>query len=456
MTITNVQGLLSHGDRYGREIAVEIIEHALKELDSFNAVKKLVSIENQKLIVGNFSYPLSEIGNIYVVGAGKGVIRIAEALESILGNRIAEGTIIEKRNQGRKLKKINVIEAGHPIPDEESIAGAKEIVGIAKNAKLGDLVFVCITGGCSALMTLPSVGISLEDEKELTKLLLRSGSAIEEINAVRSHVSEIKGGKLAALIHPAEIINLIVVDEVAGAPWGPTVPDTTSFNDAILVLKKYNLWKNVPESVRKHLSNGKADDETLKDEDFSRIGIKFHNFVLADGRTACEAADRKAAELGLNHLILSAVMEGESSQVGIALAGIALEAEKNGVPAKPPCVLIVGGETTVTISSAYGEGGRNQEFVLAASLKIAKHRGIVIASVGTDGTDGPTDIAGGIVDGLTVERAMEKGIDIFENLRKHNSSYVLRQLKDAIFTGPTGTNVMDLRLLIVASAQLDS
>jgi len=447
--IKNRKELLSHGNREGRKIALNIIEYALKTVDPYKAVRNTVLIDNGRLIVDHLKYDLSEIRNIYVVGAGKGTLRIAEALEDILGNRIKRGIIIEKRGQGRKLKTIKVVEGGHPIPDEVGMEGAKEIVKLAKGAQKGDLVFVCIAGGCSALMPLPVEGMSLEDKKRVTDLLLKSGATIEEINAVRKHISAVKGGRLAKYIYPAEVINLIVIDEVAGLPWGPTVPDTTTFEDAMGALKKYDLWEKVPDSVRKHLQKGLSDPslETPKPKDFE--SLKVHNIILGNNEIVCEAAKKRAKELGFNSIILSTVLEGESREVGIVLAGIAKEIERRDRPLKPPCVLISGGETTVTIVGEAGEGGRNQELALASSLKIDGSKNIVITSIGTDGTDGPTDIAGGIVDGYTLRRTREKGIDAFKSLMKHNSSYVFRQLKDAIFTGSTGTNVMDLTLVVV-------
>ncbi len=449
MIIKNAEEILSHGNTKGRRIALDIIEHALADIDNYKLVRRLIKVKDSILLVGQLKLDLSRIKNIYIVGAGKGSSSIARGLEEILGDRIVEGIIIEKRGEREKLRKVRVIEAGHPIPDEDGLRGAMEVVEIARKAEKGDLVFACITGGCSALMTLPAEGISLEDVKEVTDLLLRCGAEIQEINAVRKHISSVKGGRLALYTHPAELVSLIVVDEVRGLPWGPTVPDITTFNDAIHVLKKYNLWRRVPESIRRHLKRADPYWETPKPEDFRRMGIKAHNIVLANSDTVCEAAEKRAKELGLKAMILSTIMEGESREVGVALAGIAKEIERSGRPIEPPCVLIVGGETTVTIMGEAGEGGRNQEFALGAALKIDGSENIVIASIGTDGTDGPTDIAGAIVDGQTIRRAKKKGIDLYEQLMKHNSAYVFRELGDAIFTGPTGTNVMDLRLLIV-------
>ena len=452
MIIKNKEKLLSYGNKKGRKVILDLIETAIKAVDSYEAVQKLVHIDsNRKLIVGNLSYDLSKIRNIFVVGAGKATLPIAQALEEILGDRIKKGAIVVKRGEKRRLKRIHVREASHPIPDEAGLEGGKEIMAIAKEAKEGDLVFCAITGGASALMILPVQGISLEEKQKVTDLLLKCGATIDEINTVRKHISAIKGGRLAVQIHPAEIINLIVIDEVAGLPWGPTVPDTTTFGDAIRALKRHFLWEKVPSSVKKHLEKGLTDTslETPKPKDFE--GLKVHNVILADNEIACKAAKKRAEKLGFNSAILSTVMEGESREVGIALASVAIEIEKNWRPLKPPCVLVVGGETTVTIEGEAGEGGRNQELILGFSLKIGGIANIVAASIGTDGTDGPTNIAGGIADGYTLKRAKEKRIDILENLRKHNSSYVLRELGDAIYTGPTGTNVMDLCLIVITA-----
>jgi len=451
MRIENKEELLSHGNRRGREVALDIIEHAMKAVDPYEVTKKLIYIENgRKLIVSNMSYDLSKIGNIYVVGAGKATFPIAQALDEILGDRIKKGAINVKRGEKRRLKRIRVREAGHPIPDEMGLEGAEEMVEIVKEAKEGDLVFVCITGGASALMPLPAEGISLEDKRRVTDLLLKCGATIDEINAVRKHISAIKGGRLAMYIHPAELVNLIVIDEVAGLPWGPTVPDTTTFEDAVRALRRYDLWEKIPNPMKKHLEKGLTDPnlETPKPRDFE--GLRVHNVVLANNEVACEAAKKRAEELGFNSMILSTVLEGESKEAGIVLAGIAKEIEKRGRPLKPPCVLILGGETTVTIKGQHGVGGPSQELALGFALKIAGTKNTVLASIDTDGTDGPTDIAGGIADGYTMERAKEKVIDIYESLMRHNSSHVLKELGDAIITGPTGTNVMDLNVIVIS------
>lgn len=450
MIIKNRDELTSHGNVIGRRLVLDIIEYALEAMDPKEQVKKLVRIENSDVLkVGNLEYSLSKVGNIYVLGAGKGSVFIAEALEEVLGDKIKDGIIVEKRGQGRKLKRIKVIEGGHPLPDKTGYEAAQSIVSLAKDAREGDLVFVCITGGASALLPLPAEGITLEDKIKVTDMLLKCGARIDEINAVRNHISLLKGGRLAQYIHPAQIINFIVIDEVAGLPWGPTVPDTSTFKDAIYVLKKYNLYDKIPLTIKNHLERGLRDKslETPKPSDFK--GMKVHNFILGNAEMVCEAADKRARELGLNSMILSTMIEGESKDVGIVLAGIAKEIAKNRRPIAPPCAVICGGETTVTITGEAGEGGRNQELALSFSTMIKGNERIVFASVATDGTDGPTDIAGGLVDGYTIDRAEELGLDINEHIVRHNSSYVLKKLGDAIYTGLTRTNVMDLRVFIV-------
>jgi glycerate 2-kinase len=448
--ITNRDELLSHGNIKARKVALKVIEDALNAVDSYKATRKIVQLENDRiLIVDSSKYDLRNFDDIFVVGAGKATFPIAQALDEILGHRIREGLIIVKAGEKRKLKHIKTIEAGHPVPDEAGLKGAGEIMHIAGRAGEKDLVLCLITGGASALLPLPADGISLRDKQAVTNLLLKSGAKINEINTIRNHLSAIKGGRLAKQIHPAEIINLMVIDEVAGLPWGPTIPDSTTFADAISILRRYDLDTKVPMPVMRYLTRADPKGETLKLEDFRRKGIKAHNIILADSGKICEAAKKSAEKLGLNSMILSSVMEGESREVGIALSGVAREVESQDRPLSAPAVVVVGGETTVTIVGKPGEGGRNQEFALATSIKINGSDRIAVASIGTDGTDGPTDIAGAIVDGYTVKRATEKGIDVHENLIRHNSSFVFRQLRDAMLTGSTGTNVMDLRLLVI-------
>jgi glycerate-2-kinase len=447
--IKNTYNLISKSNVEGRKVVLKVLECALKKVDTYDLVKRIIKIEEDKLLVGENEYVLSELRDIYVLGAGKATYGIAKALEERLQDRIRDGIIIEKRGRGEKLRRIKVFEAGHPIPDEAGLNGALEIAKLAKRAGEGDLVFVAITGGCSALMPYPTEGLTLEDKTRVNRLLLECGATIDEINAVRKHLSSIKGGRLALMIHPAEIVNLILIDEIAGKPWGPTIPDETTFADAVAVLKKHDLWDVISDNVLKHLERRDLEKETPKKEEFETKGVKAETIILATNDDACKAALKESRKLGYNAIILTTVMEGESKEAGVTLSAVAREVEARGRPIERPCVIISGGETTVTIVGEAGEGGRNQELALSASLKIGGSENVVIASLGTDGTDGPTDIAGAIVDGQTVTRAQDMGIDLERELKNHNSSHVFRQLGDAIYTGPTGTNVMDIQVVVV-------
>lgn len=468
MIIKNKEMLLSHGNINGRKIALDIVNYAMGAIDAYKLTSKRIKIEGDLLKIDSLVYDLSRVDNIYVLGAGKAILQIAEALEETLGDKITKGIVIEKKLNGmtrgleriKKLKNIEVLQGTHPVPDKVNVRGAKKILNIAKSAGKEDLVFFCVQGGCTCLTTLPARGVKLEDVKKMTDLLLKSGADIGEVNAVRTPITLVSKGRIAKYIHPAEIINIVVNDFVWNygkneneLGWGPSVPVPAStlkdFETAVAILKKYSLWNRTPSSVRAHLTNPEPNLNAQTVEDFERMGIKYNTIILANPEDGAEAAKNGAEELGINSLILSSCIEGESSEVGIVLAGIAKEIAKKGRPLKPPCVLISAGEKTVSIVGEHGEGGRNQECVLSAALKIDGSKDIVILSVGTDGTDGPTNIAGGIVDGYTVERAEEKGINIFENLNKHNSSYVLTKLGDAIFFNEPGNNVCDLSLIVV-------
>jgi glycerate 2-kinase len=447
--IRNWSQICARGNTEGREIVLDIIAHALSDVDSYDIIKRLVKVRNKLLMVGPLTYNLRNINQIVVVGAGKQVSHVAAALEDILGSNILTGLVIEKRGGGRKARRIDVLEGGHPIPDESCVKGTKRIVEIAKKAGKNDLVIVCVTGGCTALTTLPPKDIPFGDIQKVFSLLLKSGMPVGEMNTIRKHLSQVGGGKLAQMIHPAETLGLIAVDEVDGGPWGPTVPDTTTFEDAKETFMKYDLWTTIPPSVREYIETADSLDETPKRTDFNERGFKVHNVVFADNKMLCSAAVSRATQLGLRAVLLSTRVEGEAKVVGTLLAGLAKEIEANGRPFRLPCALVAGGETTVTISSKAGEGGRNQELALAAGIKISGSKGIVLASVGSDGTDGPTDIAGAVVDGYVLDEARNAGLDLPMELKKHNSSHVVRTLRDAIYLFDTKTNLMDLIVVYV-------
>ncbi|HHV57546.1 MAG TPA: glycerate kinase [Firmicutes bacterium] len=447
--VENRERLLDHGNRAAREMALEIVERALAQADPYRAVRRLVKLEGDILTVGSHTFNLSQAGRIFVVGAGKAAFPIARALEDILGERIQRGIVICKYGQEGELTRIEKRLASHPVPDESGFAAAQDILALVQETQPGDIVFAAFTGGSSALMPYPVAGVTLEEKKQVNRLLLYSGANIIEINAVRKHLSQIKGGRLARAIHPgAHIINLTVSD-VIGDPLDyitcPTVPDTSTFAQARATLTKYGLWDKVPASVREYLKNAGPGEESPKDLSDHNL----YNFVAVPGTAACRGAYAAARELGLSALILSTMLEGESREVGGTFADIAREIRASGQPLTPPCAVIGGGETTVRISGHCGEGGPNQEFALGAALRLGEVKSAALASVDTDGTDGPTQLAGALVDETTLARAQAAGINLDAALAEHDVSAALRDLGEVVLTGATGTNVNDLKVLVV-------
>lgn len=449
--IENRTELCSHGDGSGREVLVDVVDSALEAVHPDRLVPEHVSREGNTLTIDGRSYDLDAVNDLVVIGAGKGSVDLVAAVREVVGDWIARGVVVEKHGQGRDLDGVDVLEAGHPIPDEASLRAGLAVEGLAREVEADDLVLFCLTGGASALLALPVDTISFDDLVVTNRHLLDAGAPIDEVNAVRKHLSRLKGGHLARAIDPAAVSTLVIVDEVGGDPWGPTVPDPTTFADAVRVLRKHDLWDAIPASVRDYLAAGRRhpDRETPGPENFG--AIERSTVVLADATDVCEAAVARAEQLGLNTAILSTMVEGESREIGRGFAGIAKEIAAHRRPVTPPCAIVSGGETTVAVedSGRAGEGGPNQEFVLGFALGIAGHERITAIAVGTDGTDGPTDLAGGLVDGQTVPTANRAGIDVHGALATHDAGGALRELGDAVVTGGTGTNLMDLRVFLV-------
>ena len=446
--IKNYRELLAHGQRELREAVLKIIQAGIKGANPGVGTYKAVKLRGHDLLVGKEEYDLRRIKHIYVVGAGKGAFSIAESLEKILGAYIHRGIVAVKKGDKRRLERIEVTEAGHPIPDEDSMVTARKILEIAKTAEEGDLVFAAITGGSSALAALPPEEIKLEEMQQLTDLLLKSGAPIRDINAVRKHLSQLGGGLLVSHIQPAEAITLTLDTQAKGLPWPDMcLPDPSTFQDAIDVLGYYDLWNIVSLSIKQYLLAGKEKPELETVKSFE--GMKTTVIGVASPSGACEAAAKRAQELGYNPAILSTHIDGEAAVVGICLAGITREIIEKKRPFLPPCALISGGEMTVRVAESSGVGGPNQEFVLSFADQLGPTEKVCCASVDTDGSDGPTDIAGGIVDGETVTRAKKSNINMAGFLKNHNSSAALKMLEDTIITGHTGTNIVDLRVILI-------
>jgi len=396
--------------------------------------------------------PLDRYRRIFVVGAGKASAAMARASERVLGRRVAAGLINTKDGHLAPLKRIVLNECSHPVPDERGVEGARRIMELARGAEAGDLVLCLISGGGSALLPAPAEGLTLELKQETTRLLLACGATIHEINAVRKHLSAIKGGQLARLAAPASVVALLLSD-VIGDPLdvigsGPTAPDAATFGSAWAVVAKYGLGEKVPAAVRARLEAGMAGQEAETPKAGDACFRRVKNLIVGSNRLAVQAAAAKAKELGYRPLVLSTTIDGETREIAAMHCAIAREVLATGRPAKAPVCLISGGETTVTIRGD-GLGGRNQEFALAAALQIQGLAGVLAFSAGTDGTDGPTDAAGALADGATTEKAAALGLNAAAFLANNDSYRFFEPLGDLVKTGPTGTNVMDVRLVLV-------
>ncbi len=433
-----------------REAAREIFQAALEAAHPGTAIRRHLRREGDRLLVGDAVYDLSA-GLVYVVGTGKASGAMAAAMEELFGDRIAHGIVMVKDGYGVPTKRIQIWEASHPVPDERGIRGAAAILDLLARVSPEDLVIVLISGGGSALLPAPVEGITLAEKQEVTRQLLACGATIQEINAVRKHTSRIKGGQLARAVTPARSITLILSD-VIGDPLdaiasGPTVPDPTTYHEALAILDRYQIRDHVPVAVRRHLEAGARGEvpETPKAHD--PCFAKARHVVTGNNLQSLLAAQDRAEGLGFQTLLLTTALRGESREVAQALAAMLLEVQRTGHPLAPPACLLLGGETTVTLRGG-GKGGRNQELVLAAAMAIAGAEDLVIFSAGTDGTDGPTDAAGAVADGETCRRAAAAGLDPLRALAENDSYHFFQALGDLIKTGPTLTNVMDVTLLL--------
>jgi glycerate 2-kinase len=451
---------LFHGDTAVlRRHAIQILGAAVAAADPMAAVHRAVRLDGSRLYVERRSYDLTSTGRVIVVGAGKGSARMAAALEEILGGRITAGAVTTKYGYVERLRRIKLIEASHPLPDAAGLDGAQRIATLVQAAGANDLVFVLISGGGSALLPMPAEGMTLKEKIVTTELLLRSGATITEVNTVRKHLSAVKGGRLARLAAPATVVTLILSD-VLGNPLdaiasGPTVPDPTTFADALTIVDRFGLRETLPASVQGHLERGAtgqiSDTPKPGDPMFDHV----QTVIVGDITLAAEAAVERAEALGYHVRLSGTIIQGEAREVGARFGTMVREARaSDGAPnAQPtlPLCLMMGGETTVTVRGR-GKGGRNQELVLGAARSIAGFARILVASFGTDGTDGPTDAAGAVADGTTLARAQALGLDPDAALASNDAFPFFQALGDLIICGPTNTNVNDLWLGLVGPA----
>ena len=444
----NYEQLTSKGNQDLRKAALDIIEAGVKKVIPYDAVNKLVFFDGKTIQVGDLKINYADVEHVYVVGAGKGAFPIAQALDEILGSHITKGFVAVKAGEKRRLKHIEIFESSHPIPDERSLKAADRIIEILNQAGEKDIIFAAVTGGSTALVNKPEPGISLKDLQQINEMLLNSGAEIGAMNMVRKHLCQLKGGRLVQFGQPAMVITLTFDTSTPDMPWPDLCrTDPTTYRDALQVMHDYGLWENAPESVKAFLEYGNSHPELETVKSFE--GMKQILFSVADQNLSCLAAAEKARELGYEPYILSHIMAGEAKDLGIVMAGITDEIIEYQRPFKTPCALISGGETTVTITGEHGVGGPNQESVLGFICKVRHADGYAFASMDTDGTDGPCECAGGLVDGSTRAKARELRLNIEKVLRRHNSTEALNQLGDTLYTGHTGTNMMNLRVVVV-------
>ena len=450
--IKNANTLSSHGNIEGRQIVLNILEAGIKAADPYLNTYRLIRVMGDKLIIGCDKFDLSKTKNIYVIGAGKAVQRMARAVEERLGDRLTEGHINIKKGDISELKKIEVTFASHPIPDESCLEGAQRIMEIAKKANKDDIVIYLGSGGATSLSALPPPEINLEDLKKVHRLLyFDRGIPIWDLNVIRHHLSIIGDGRLNMHIYPAKCI-FLVTSELWPEENTHHMFTSSTFKDAVNIAKKYNAWHELPTSVRAFLEKGGLQYELPTKVELSKVF--YRKYEVMNAEYMLRGAKRRAKEMKLRAIILGQRICAEARDASRTLASIAREIEQRERPFKAPCVLISGGELIVTMGEAAEKdvkGGRNQEVALAGAMRIEGSKRITIGSIDSDGTDGPTNVAGGVSDGCTMERAKALDVDIHKALQEHNSYDALTRLQDTVYTGSTGTNVQDLRVIYVSS-----
>jgi glycerate 2-kinase len=429
-----------------------IFRAGLKAVDPEEAIRRHVQRTDDQLKVGGQVYALDSFERIFLTGFGKATAPMAKALEDLLGDRLTQGWITVKYGHGLSLKKVRVMEAGHPVPDQAGLDATGFVLQRLKACTEKDLILCAFSGGGSALSPAPRKPLELGEKQDTTQLLLNCGATIFELNAMRKHLSRCKGGQLARIAWPATLVSLFLSD-VVGDPLdviasGPTVADPSTFSDCLRIVERYGLFEKMPSAVLKLLRDGEKGliEETPKAGD--AVFNRCQNLIVGSNRAALLAAAQKAQQLGYTPLILSAFVQGEARETARVFAAIGKEIASSGHPIPAPACILAGGETTVTIRGR-GKGGRNQELALSAAREMDGWPQLSLLSAGTDGSDGPTDAAGAFVDGHTWSEARRKGIEPEKYLTENDSYHFFNQLDDLLITGPTRTNVMDVICLLV-------
>lgn len=431
---------------------LEALNKALEAANPGKIIRRHVGVSHDILTVNGSSYSLNRYRRIFLIGAGKASAGMGEAMEKILGDRISKGLVIvpDYLRPRPASDRIEYRFGSHPTPTLKNLRAVSRLFEIMKGINHADLVLFMLSGGASSLLEYPATGISLDDERKLTTMLLASGATIQQINTVRKHLSKVKGGKLAEIFHPAHVLTLIISDvignDLTAIGSGPTAPDPTSYKDAKQVLDEFNLQSKVPDSVRKTINNGVKGITVDTPKPGDPVFRNVQNIIIGTNLASCKAAADHMKQRGYRSQVLTTHMVGEAHEAGAMLGSVLIDIRNNGLPLSPPAAITVGGETTVTIKGN-GRGGRNQELVLSSALAISGLNNAVVASLATDGIDGPTDAAGAISDGTTIARGLKRGIDARKFLENNDSYSYFERLGDLVKTGPTGTNVNDVMII---------
>jgi glycerate 2-kinase len=435
-----------------RDHVLEIFKEAIDAASPGRCVLEHISLRGDMLSVDAREYDLKKYRSIFVIAFGKAAPLMAKTLDDVLEERITDGVVVSNSRPAFAFSRMRFHLSSHPVPDARSLNAAREVVKLLESVGEKDLVIFLISGGGSALLAMPSPGLSIEDKRKVTEMLLKCGADTYGFNAVRKHISQIKGGGLLKRTLPAQAITLVLSDVVGdrldAIASGPTVPDPTTFEDACRVIEEFRLEHKIPPQVIVYLEEGRRGrvPETLKREEFDPGRVQ--TVVVGNNFRSLLAAEKKSAQLGYNTILISSQIKGEAREVAKAIAAIALDMERFDIPIKKPACLIFGGETTTTVTGG-GKGGRNAEFALSFSMEIMGRGQILGLFCGTDGIDGPTDAAGAICDGKTRQRGREINLSARMSLIQNDSYTFFEKLGDLVKTGPTGTNVMDIGVVIV-------
>jgi glycerate 2-kinase len=435
--------------QHARKLALDLIETALAAADPQQMVRQVIKLDNHLLQLVQHTFNLHDFNGFYVIGAGKATGRMAEAIERLLPDNITSGLIVVPENtvNDYTLQRVKILGGGHPLPTDQSVTSTQALLEFITSCPSDALMISLISGGGSSLLSLPAPPLTVQDLQQTTTILMESGVPITDMNTLRKHLSQVKGGNLSRQIHPRKHLSLLISDipndQLDMIASGPTLPDPTTFDDAADILTKYNLWSEVPPRVKQHIETGVRGDIADTPKPTNPIFASMITELIGSNRVVCEAAQQVAQQLGLTAQIVATDWQGEAREIGLKIGELAARLPNTDSPQ----VVIIGSETTVTVHHP-GKGGRNTELIAATLPFLKYHDGLVVASLATDGIDGPTPYAGGVADNESLERATNLNLSPEDLLDTNNTFTLFEALNDHIFTGPTHTNVRDITIIV--------